>query len=129
MYWFQFLNQIQEYLIRIGLTLVGPPSKTQLIWLFVKEYWWSIYIQFLICDSFTQYLSLPWCLSGKKSAFQCRRLGFDPWVRKILWRRKWQPTLVFLPGKSHGQRNLMGCSLCMHAKLLQWCLILRSYGL
>ena len=27
---------------------------------------------------------------------------FDPWVRKILWRRKWQPTPVFLPGKSHG---------------------------
>ena len=34
--------------------------------------------------------------------------GFDPWVRKILWRRKWQPTPVFLPGKSHGQRSLTG---------------------
>ena len=34
---------------------------------------------------------------------QCRRHRFDPWVRKIPWRRKWQPTLVFLPGKSHGQ--------------------------
>ena len=33
---------------------------------------------------------------------------FDPWVRKILWRRKWQPTPVFLPGKSHGQRRLVG---------------------
>ena len=32
----------------------------------------------------------------------------DPWVRKIPWKRKWQPTLVFLPGKSHGQRNLVG---------------------
>ena len=30
-------------------------------------------------------------------------LGFDPWVRKIPWRRAWQPTPVFLPGKSHGQ--------------------------
>ena len=39
---------------------------------------------------------------------QCRRPGFDPWVGKIPWRRKWQPTLVFLPGKSHGQRNLVG---------------------
>ena len=40
---------------------------------------------------------LPWWLSGKESACQCRRcerLGFDPWVRKILWKRKWQPTLV-----------------------------------
>ena len=37
-------------------------------------------------------------------------LGFDSWVRKIPWRRKWQPTPVFLPVKSHGQRNLVGSS-------------------
>ena len=37
---------------------------------------------------------------------QCRRLRFDPWVGKIPWRRKRQPTPVFLPGKSHGQRSL-----------------------
>ena len=41
---------------------------------------------------------------------QCRRLGFDSWVRKIPWRRKWQLTPVFLPGKSHGQRSLGGYS-------------------
>ena len=35
---------------------------------------------------------------------------FDPWVRKIPWRRKGQPTPVFLPGKSHGQRSLVGHS-------------------
>ena len=51
---------------------------------------------------------LPWWLSGKESACQCRRLRFDPWVRKIPWRRKWQPTPVFLPGKSYGQRTLAG---------------------
>ena len=34
--------------------------------------------------------------------------GFNSWVRMILWRRKWQPTPVFLPGKSHGQRTLVG---------------------
>ena len=33
---------------------------------------------------------------------------FDPWVRKIPWKRKWQPTPVFLPGQSHGQRILEG---------------------
>ena len=33
---------------------------------------------------------------------------FDPWVGKIPWRRKWQPTLEFLPGESHGQRSLAG---------------------
>ena len=36
--------------------------------------------------------------------------GFDTWVRKIPWRRKWQPTPVFLPGESHGQRSLVGYS-------------------
>ena len=41
---------------------------------------------------------------------QYRRLGFDPWVRKILWRRKQQPTPVFSPGKSHGERSLVGYS-------------------
>ena len=34
------------------------------------------------------------------------RPGLNPWVKKISWRRKWQPTSVFLPGKSHGQRSL-----------------------
>ena len=37
-------------------------------------------------------------------------LGFDPWVGKILWRRKWQPTPVFLPGESPGWRSLVGYS-------------------
>ena len=36
--------------------------------------------------------------------------GFDSWVRKIPWRRKWQPTPIFLPGKSHGWRSLVGYS-------------------
>ena len=44
----------------------------------------------------------PWWLSNEECACQCRRHGFSPWVGKILWRRKWQPTPVFLPGKSHG---------------------------
>ena len=35
---------------------------------------------------------------------------FDPWVGKIPWRRKWQPTPVVLPGESHGQRSLVGYS-------------------
>ena len=52
---------------------------------------------------------LRW-LRGLKSACQCRRhrrLRFDSWVGKILWRRTWQPTPVFLPGKPHGQRSLV----------------------
>ena len=47
-------------------------------------------------------MGLPWWLSGKEPACQCRKHGFDPWVWKIPWRRKWQPLLVFLPGKLHG---------------------------
>ena len=50
---------------------------------------------------------LSWWLSGKESACQCGKCEFDPWVRKIPWRRKWQPTPVFLPGKSHRQRGLV----------------------
>ena len=50
---------------------------------------------------------------GKEPAYQCRkhkRCGFNLWVRKILWSMKWQPTPVFLPGKSHGWRILEGYS-------------------
>ena len=50
--------------------------------------------------------------SGKESC-RCRRpkrLEFNPWVRKIPWSRKWQPTLVFLPRECHGQRSLAGYS-------------------
>ena len=53
-------------------------------------------------------LGLPRNLSGKESAYQCRRHGFDPWVRKIPWSRGWQPNLVFWPRKPHGQRSLAG---------------------
>ena len=44
-------------------------------------------------------------------------LGFDPWVGKILWSRKWQPTPVFLPGKSHEQRSLVGYSPWGHKRV------------
>jgi len=53
---------------------------------------------------------LPRWLSSKESACQCRRhrrYGFNPYVGKIPWRRKWQPTPLFLPGKSHGQWSLV----------------------
>ena len=56
-------------------------------------------------------LDFPPGASGKQSACQCRRhkrCRFHPWVGKILWRRKWHPTPVFLPGKFQGQRSLMG---------------------
>ena len=59
-------------------------------------------------------LGFPGVSVGKESACTAGDLGsipgFNPWVLKIPWRRKWQPTPVFLPGKSHGQRSLVGYS-------------------
>ena len=55
-------------------------------------------------------LGLPWWLSSKQSANQCRRCGFNPWVRKTPWRMAWQHTPIFLPGKSFEQRSLVGYS-------------------
>ena len=61
---------------------------------------------------------LQW-LKGEESSCQCRRgrrCGFYPLIRKIPWRRKWQPSPVFLPGKSHGQRTRVGYSLWGHKR-------------
>ena len=63
-------------------------------------------------SSFVWYEYCRWC-NGKESACQCRRhkkCRFNPWVGKNSWRRKWQPTPVFLPGKFQGQMSLAGYS-------------------
>ena len=63
-----------------------------------------------ICEGF------PGGTSGKEAAGQCRRskrLGFDPWVGMIPWRAQ-QPTPIFLPGESHGQRSLGVQSIGLH---------------
>ena len=65
----------------------------------------------------------PGGTSGKEPGCQCRRLkrcGFDPWVRKIPWRRAWQPIPVFLPEESHGQRSLVGYSPWGHRVGHDW---------
>ena len=59
------------------------------------------------------FLWLPSWLSSEETSCQCRRgrrHRFDSWVRKIPWRRNWEPTPVFLPGKCHGQRSQAVCS-------------------
>ena len=61
----------------------------------------------------TEFSAATWAtvgffISGKEPACQCRRHRFDSWVGKIPWRRKWQPTPIFLPGESHRQRSLEG---------------------
>ena len=55
-------------------------------------------------------LGRPRWLRWQSVCLQCGRPGFNPWVRKIPWRRKWHPTPIFLPGKSHGWRSLAGYS-------------------
>ena len=60
-------------------------------------------------DWATNTRGFPGDTSGKEFPWQwrrCKRHGFNLWVRKIPWRRKWQPTLAFLPGESHGQKSL-----------------------
>ena len=70
-------------------------------------------------------MGLPRWHSGKEHACKCRRHkrhGFDAWIRKIPWRRKWHPAPVFLPGESHGQRNLEGYSPWGHKEsdMTEW---------
>ena len=61
---------------------------------------------------------LPWWLSGKESVCQCRRCGFDPWVGKIPWKRKWQPAPVFLlAGISYEQRSLVSYNPWGHKRV------------
>ena len=58
-------------------------------------------------------MGLPRWLEVKNlpaNAGDLKRSKFDPWLGKISWRRKWQPTPVFLPGEPHGQRGLVDCS-------------------
>ena len=55
-------------------------------------------------------MGFPGGASGTEPICQCKRCGFKPWVGKIPWRRAGQPTPVFLPGESHGQRSLVGYS-------------------
>ena len=75
---------------------------------------WKNAVEFGVnLDGGTGNPGLPRERSSQESTSQCRRLkrhSFHPWVRKIPWSRKWQPTPVFLPGESHGQRSLAAYS-------------------
>ena len=72
-----------------------------------------LFVDFLIVAILTsvRYLIVGLvCISLIMSNIQLKWLY--KYLQAILWRRRWHPTLVFLPGKSHGQRSLVGCSLC-----------------
>ena len=75
----------------------------------MKDFIWIVN-KFKLYPTSKKERGLLWWLSSKESTCQYRRCRFDPWVRKILYRREWQPIPVFLPRKSHGQRSLVGYS-------------------
>ena len=80
-----------------------------------------IYILFYShnCDRYS-YLGLSMQCSGEAFPCQCKRhkkCGLNPWAGKIPWSKKWQPTLVFLPGKFHGQKALVGYTPWGHNEL------------
>ena len=64
-----------------------------------------------------EYIRISPMAQWVKNHLQCRRHRFDLWLRKFSWKRKWQPTPVFLSGESHGQRSLAGYSSWGHKRV------------
>ena len=70
----------------------------------------SLWIKYIIIIQFTKIKTSLVAQTVKHLSTMRERPRFDPWVRKNPWRRKWQSTPVLVPGKSHGQRSLVGYS-------------------
>ena len=94
--------------------------------------YFTIYVYIYMSFYFTRHVSVQevtsnllstyWALhtqwlNGKESICQCRRRRCDSWVEMIPWRRKWQPTLIYLLGEFHGQKSLVGYSPWSHKEL------------
>ena len=94
-----FLN---NFFLSSLLTLSNSPSiLSTLDDMSTQSFEWSFIYLLIVLNT----LGLPWWLRWWRICLQCRRPGFDPWVGKILWKRKWQPSPIFLSGESHGQRT------------------------
>ena len=82
------------------------------------------YMHYLVqyLQQFSKKAGLPWWLRQERICLQRGKPGFNPWVRKIPWRRKWLPIPVFLPGEFHGQRGLVGYSPwgCKDSNRIEW---------
>ena len=76
--------------------------------LHVYLYFMFVYVYILSLFTHIFFFAFPWWLSWWNTCLQYRRPWFNPWVRKISWRREWQPTPAFLPGEFHRQRSLAG---------------------
>ena len=124
--WGQCLNAWSLYHVALTCRLNASPSslmgktarssqtRGKVSQVGITERWWSGGLQLSIClgnlEEHLGLLGLPWWLRGKESTCQCRRCEFDPWVGKMPWKRKWQPTPIVLPEKFHGQRSPVGFS-------------------
>ena len=84
----------------------------KMIWIQYDTWLWAGY--WLVVGIYKPWNGVPWGLRWKRICLQCRRPGFDPWVRKIPWRRERLLTPAFLPGESHGQRSLAGYNPWCH---------------
>ena len=106
----------------LPLSHLGSPQ-THVLYTTLWILWWqdqyTSYTRSLLIQKKRQALiqviaiseGFPGGTSGEEPTYQCRRYNrcrFDPWIRKIPWRRAQQSTSVFLPGESHGQRSLVG---------------------
>ena len=97
-------------------TTVQRVEKSRMYWSDLAHMWFSVQTTKNICK--IQLLSMNDLVRSKVSPSVSvvknwptnRRHSFNPWIGKITWRGKWQPTPIFLSGKCHGQRNLAGCS-------------------
>ena len=106
---FSTLWKETQYLFKCHSVNVAFKTQTQIL---------TSFSVVLVAKSCPTLLQTPWTgfqdgAGSKELACQFRRhrrWGFDPWVEMICWRRKWQPIPLFLPGESHGQRSLAGCS-------------------
>ena len=115
-YWLQRISGAHPSLsgFALGLTFNKMPAceelrfGTNIITLFSDATWIKLIRLGLCCSRAS--LVAQWL----RICLQCRRHGFDLWVGKIPWRRKWQPTAAFLPGESHGQRSLVDYSPLGH---------------
>ena len=116
------IHWIQAYILKLDLWhLVMIPVSVILHLILIYPY------ALLLFNPMYTWIGLPWWYSSKESSCQFRRHkrhGFDYWLGKFPRRRKWQPTPVFLPGKSHEQRTLAGCRPWGHKDLMikqqQW---------
>ena len=106
---------------RFRLQYCSAPCPNTFSWVDIEEMKTNLHAVKVLLKGWEFGTKIHWFSSGavvkKESAMfaevacrRCRRLRFNPWIRKLSWKRNWLPTPVLLPGKSHGQRSLVGYS-------------------